>query len=137
MADNCAPCSFTESSHFVIILSIKLQWGMVFFVCKDQPPFPTSLSATLLISLEGQSPFQGGRPIFCRPPWAGWLFYILGHTKDEVIEMSFVSPKIKSKFESMPIDLKNAILARDVRLENMDDLMTVLEQIIAEDEGRG
>lgn len=50
--------------------------------------------------------------------------------------MSYVSPNIKDKFESMPIDLKNAILERDVRLENMNDLMAVLEQIIAEGEGR-
>lgn len=51
--------------------------------------------------------------------------------------MSYVSPKIRDKFESMPIDLKNAVLARDVRLENMQDLMGVLEDIIAEGEGRG
>lgn len=51
--------------------------------------------------------------------------------------MSFVSPHIKDKFESMPIDLKNAILERNVRLENMGDLMKVLEDIIAEGEGRG
>lgn len=51
--------------------------------------------------------------------------------------MSYVSPKIRDKFESMPIDLKNAILERDVRLESMGDLMAVLETIIAEDEGRG
>lgn len=50
--------------------------------------------------------------------------------------MSYVSPSIKEKFESMPIDLKNAILERDVRLENMNDLMAVLERIIAEGEGR-
>lgn len=50
--------------------------------------------------------------------------------------MSYVSPKIRDKFESMPIDLKNAILERDVRLENMNDLMAVLERIIAEGEGR-
>lgn len=46
--------------------------------------------------------------------------------------MSYVSPHIKEKFESMPLDLKNAILARNVHLENMNDLMSVLEQIIAE-----
>lgn len=51
--------------------------------------------------------------------------------------MSYVSPSIKSKFESMPVDLKNAILKRGVRLENMGDLMNVLENIIAEGEGRG
>ena len=51
--------------------------------------------------------------------------------------MSYVSPHIKEKFESMPLDLKNTILARNVHLENMNDLMSVLEQIIAEGEGRG
>ena len=51
--------------------------------------------------------------------------------------MSYVSPHIKEKFESMPLDLKNAILARNVHLQNMNDLMSVLEQIIAEGEGRG
>ena len=51
--------------------------------------------------------------------------------------MSYVSPHIKEKFESMTLDLKNAILARNVHLENMNDLMSVLEQIIAEGEGRG
>lgn len=50
--------------------------------------------------------------------------------------MSYVSPSIRSQFESMPIDLKNAILERDVKLENMNDLMAVLERIIAEGEGR-
>ncbi|MBC5735897.1 hypothetical protein [Lawsonibacter faecis] len=48
--------------------------------------------------------------------------------------MSYVSPKIKAQFESMPINLKNAILERDVRLENMADLMACLERIIEEGE---
>ena len=59
------------------------------------------------------------------PPW---------HTKREVRNMSYVSPKIKAQFESMPISLKNAILERDVRLENMADLMACLERIIEEGE---
>ena len=59
------------------------------------------------------------------PPW---------HTKREVRNMSYVSPKIKAQFESMPINLKNAILERDVRLENMADLMACLERIIEEGE---
>ena len=49
--------------------------------------------------------------------------------------MSYVSPKIRTQFESMPINLKNAILQRDVRLESMADLMSCLEQIIKEGEG--
>lgn len=48
--------------------------------------------------------------------------------------MSYVDPKIKSQFESMPIDLKNVILARNVRLETMADLMACLEAIIQEGE---
>ena len=49
--------------------------------------------------------------------------------------MSYVNPAIRDKFESMPIDLKNTILAMDVRLETMTDLMACLERIIAEGEG--
>lgn len=48
--------------------------------------------------------------------------------------MSYVNPAIRDKFESMPIDLKNAILNMDVRLESMSDLMTCLERIVAEGE---
>ena len=48
--------------------------------------------------------------------------------------MSYVSPKIRAQFESMPIHLKNAILERDVRLENLADLMACLERIIEEGE---
>ena len=46
--------------------------------------------------------------------------------------MSYVNPAIRDKFESMPIDLKNAILSMDVKLEIMSDLMACLERIIAE-----
>lgn len=49
--------------------------------------------------------------------------------------MSYVNPAIRDKFESMPIDLKNTILAMDVKLETMTDLMNCLERIIAEGEG--
>lgn len=48
--------------------------------------------------------------------------------------MSYVNPAIREKFESMPIDLKNAVLSMDVRLETMSDLMTCLERIIDEGE---
>ena len=48
--------------------------------------------------------------------------------------MSYVNPAIRDKFESMPVDLKNAIHSMDVRLENMYDLMACLERIIAEGE---
>lgn len=47
---------------------------------------------------------------------------------------SYVSPAIRDKFESLSIDLKNCILERDVRLNNMYDLIHVLEDIVAEGE---
>ncbi|MFU0826360.1 MAG: H-NS histone [Lachnoclostridium sp.] len=48
--------------------------------------------------------------------------------------MSYVAPAIREKFESLPIELKNSILERNVRLNNIYDLMHVLEEIIAEGE---
>ncbi|MBS6956160.1 MAG: molecular chaperone GroEL [Clostridium sp.] len=45
---------------------------------------------------------------------------------------SYVSPKIRDKFESLSIDLKNDILARDVQLNTLQDLIRVLEQIVEE-----
>lgn len=51
--------------------------------------------------------------------------------------MSYINPKIKAQFESMPIDLKNEILRRNVHLENMADLMSCLERIIQEGESGG
>ena len=49
---------------------------------------------------------------------------------------SYVSPAIRDKFESLSINLKNCILERDVRLESIHDLIHVLEDIVAESEGR-
>ncbi len=46
--------------------------------------------------------------------------------------MSYVDPSIKDKFETLSIDFKNAILERDVRLNNLNDLIKVLEDIVAE-----
>lgn len=46
--------------------------------------------------------------------------------------MSYVSPKIKTQFESLSVDLKNEILSRNVNLESMNDLMKVLGQIVDE-----
>lgn len=45
--------------------------------------------------------------------------------------MSFVDLSIKQQFESLSIDLKNAILQRNVKLHSMKDLMKVLEDISA------
>ena len=57
----------------------------------------------------------------------------LPYTNTEVIEMaSYVSPKIRDKFESLSIDLKNDILKRNVHLETLQDLIQVLEKIVKE-----
>lgn len=48
--------------------------------------------------------------------------------------MSYVAPAIQEKFETLPIELKNSILERNVQLNNIYDLMHVLEEIIAEGE---
>lgn len=47
---------------------------------------------------------------------------------------SYVSPEIKEKFETLSVDLRNCILERNVRLNNMYDLIHVLEEIVAEGE---
>ncbi len=51
--------------------------------------------------------------------------------------MSYVSPRLRTQFESLSVDLKNEILSRDVRLENLQDLIAVLEQIVQEGEENG
>jgi hypothetical protein len=48
--------------------------------------------------------------------------------------MSYVAPAIKDKFETLSIDLKNAILDRNVELYDIHDLINVLEQIVNEGE---
>ncbi len=48
--------------------------------------------------------------------------------------MSYVSPALRARFEFLPIDLKTEILSRDVRLENLNDLISVLEHIVSEGE---
>ncbi|WOO39258.1 MULTISPECIES: hypothetical protein [Clostridia] len=48
--------------------------------------------------------------------------------------MSYVAPAIKDRFESLPIELKDSILKRNVTLNNIQDLIQVLEQIVAEGE---
>ncbi len=45
---------------------------------------------------------------------------------------SYVAPGLREKFETLSIDLKNTILERDVRLNNIHDLIHVLEEIVAE-----
>lgn len=48
--------------------------------------------------------------------------------------MSYVNPALRSKFETLSIDLKNEILARDVTIRNLNDLIHVLQEIIDEAE---
>ena len=47
---------------------------------------------------------------------------------------SYVSEAVREKFESLSLDLKNNILERNVRLENIYDLIHVLEEIVKEDQ---
>lgn len=47
---------------------------------------------------------------------------------------SYVAPEIREKFETLSINLKNAILDRNVRLNNIHDLIAVLEDIVKESE---
>ncbi len=48
--------------------------------------------------------------------------------------MSYVAPEIKEKFETLSIDLKNAILERNVTINNIHDLINVLDAIVKEGE---
>lgn len=48
---------------------------------------------------------------------------------------SYVAPEVRDKFETLSINLKNAILERDVRLNSIHDLIAVLEDIVKEAEG--
>ena len=68
-------------------------------------------------------------------PETGIETIYFGNTAYEVSNLSYVNPAIRPQFDSMPIDLKNAILSMDVKLETMSDLMACLERIIAEGEG--
>lgn len=51
----------------------------------------------------------------------------------KVTEMSYVDPKIKPQFESLSVDLKNAILERNVQLYTLSDLIRVLENLVNEE----
>ena len=45
---------------------------------------------------------------------------------------SYVSPKIRDKFETLSVDLKICILGRNVHLETLQDLIKVLDEIVKE-----
>lgn len=45
---------------------------------------------------------------------------------------SYIDEKLKPKFESLPIELKNEILKRNINLHSFNDLIKCLEQIVDE-----
>ena len=47
--------------------------------------------------------------------------------------MSYVNPKLQHQFETLSIDLKNAILERNVQINELTDLIQVLNDIIKEE----
>ncbi|GFI30655.1 hypothetical protein IMSAGC013_02047 [Lachnospiraceae bacterium] len=47
---------------------------------------------------------------------------------------SYIAPGLRDKFETLSTDLKDCILARNVRLQTLQDLIRVLEEIVAEGE---
>ena len=57
-----------------------------------------------------------------------------GNTWGEVIFMSTISPYIRPQFDSMPPELQQAVLDLDTPVENINDLMSCLERIIAQGE---
>ena len=48
--------------------------------------------------------------------------------------MSYINPELRPRFESLSVDLKNAILDRNVTLNTLDDLINVLQQLVNENE---
>lgn len=48
--------------------------------------------------------------------------------------MSYVNPSLQSRLESLPINLKNEILSRNVNLNSLQDLIAVLQTIVDEGE---
>lgn len=49
--------------------------------------------------------------------------------------MSYISPGVRDKFESLSVDLKNVILERGEDIHNIHDLIRVLGDIVKEGEG--
>lgn len=45
---------------------------------------------------------------------------------------SYIAPEMRCKMESLPIELKNAILGKNVRIESLQDLIQCLESIVKE-----
>lgn len=57
-----------------------------------------------------------------------------GEPNPEVMVVSYVNPALRDRFESLPINLKNYILEKDVQLNTLQDLVTVLEEIVVKGE---
>lgn len=60
--------------------------------------------------------------------------HTIQNKKESGDHMSYVAPAIREKFETLSIDLKNAILERNVELNNIHDLINVLDAIVKEGE---
>lgn len=45
---------------------------------------------------------------------------------------SYIDPKLQNRFESLSINLKNAILEKNVQLYTLQDLIKCLESIVDE-----
>lgn len=50
--------------------------------------------------------------------------------------MSYINPKIKAQFDTLPNDLKNALLEKNVNLNSVNDLISALDQFVKENEGK-
>lgn len=48
--------------------------------------------------------------------------------------MTKISPKVRSQFDSLPPALQNAILVKNVSINNLYDLIGILDKIIEEAE---
>ena len=44
---------------------------------------------------------------------------------------SYIAPEVRDKFETLSVDLKNVILQRNVQIHSLEDLIQILEQIVA------
>lgn len=65
------------------------------------------------------------------------MLYKIGyevHNMDEVIVMSYISPKVQEKFDTLSPELKAVILERGVSINTIHDLIRVLEEIVKENE---
>lgn len=48
--------------------------------------------------------------------------------------MAYISPKVQPRFDTLSDELKAAVLARDVSIHTLYDLIGVLEELVAEAE---